>query len=251
MLSVNLEGELALITGGGTGIGYAIASAFVDAGASVVIVGRRADVLGDAAERLGPKVIAITHDVTDLDSAEALFVSIKTATGRAPSILVNNAGQHMRGKLTESGVEQVDALFRIHVLAAMRLTELALKDMTIKKHGNILFVSSMSAYMGLQNVPGYSIAKSAIEGAVRQLAVEYGAEGIRVNAIAPGWITTEMFEESMKGTDRRTRILGRTPLGRFGQTSEVGNTAAFLVSPLASFITGSSLRVDGGVAISF
>ena len=251
MLSLNLEGELALVTGGGTGIGLAIATSLVEAGARVVVVGRRKEVLADIVGQLGSAVTPISHDVTDLDAAEKLFEQIQFETGQLPSILVNNAGQHLRGKLTESGIDQVEALLRIHVLAAMRLSELALKDMVERKHGNILFVSSMSAYMGLSNIPGYSMAKSAIEGAVRQLAVEYGPDGIRVNAIAPGWIETEMFEQSMKGTNRRAKILSRTPLGRLGQPSEVGQAAAFLCSPLASFITGSSLRVDGGVAIGF
>jgi NAD(P)-dependent dehydrogenase (short-subunit alcohol dehydrogenase family) len=246
-----LEGEVALITGGGTGIGLAIAQQMAMAGAEVVLAGRRAAVLNAAAARIGPQAGAVVCDVTRLKDAAKV-------TGRAEAlfgpitILVNNAGNHLKKPALETSDEELLDVLKTHVLGSHALTRAVLPGMLRRKHGSILFVASMASLFGIPSVMAYATAKSAYLGMVRSLAVEVSPSGVRVNAIAPGWIETDMVRKAMAGdAARKRRVLARTPLGRFGEPDDVGTAAVFLCSPAARFITGAVLPVDGGVSIGF
>jgi gluconate 5-dehydrogenase len=247
----SLRGETALITGGGTGLGFGVAEAFRAAGARVIITGRRENVLVKAAERLGPDARWVTNDVTQQGQAEALVEQLRN-TGWEVTVLVNNAGVHLKRSATETSPEDFRAVMETHVFGAFALTRAVLPDMLRKRHGSILFMASMASLIGLPWVIAYSAAKAAYLGMIRSLATEVGPQGIRVNGIAPGWIETPMLHQSMDGDPvRRNKVLSRTPLGRFGDPSDIGLAAVYLCSPAARFVNGVLLPVDGGASIGF
>lgn len=243
----SLAGEQALITGGGTGLGLGIARCFVQAGAQVVLVGRREEPLRQAIAELGPAARYAVHDVTRRAQAGALLEQIGPV-----SILVHNAGTHLKKPALETTSDEFDLLYQTHVLAAHALTRAAAPAMMARGHGSILFIASMAALFGIPQVAAYSAAKSALLGLTRTLATELSPRGVRVNAIAPGWIDSEMSRKALAGDPgRRDKILGRTPLGRLGETADIGWAAVYLCSPQAGFVTGAVLPVDGGVSIGF
>ncbi len=247
----SLKDQLAIVTGGGTGLGFAMASCFIAAGARVVITGRRTQVLQQAAELLGDHAFAWQHDVTDLASTDDLISKIVQEHG-APSILVNNAGVHVKKPVEEHSIEDFQRVLTTHVDGAFAMTRAVVPAMKAAGSGSILFIASMSSILGIPNVVAYTAAKSAYVGMVRGLATELGSSNIRVNAIAPGWIQTPMLDEALSGDlTRKNKILARTPQNRFGSPENIGWSAVFLCSRAASFINGVVLPVDGGASIGF
>lgn len=248
----SLHGETALITGGGSGLGFGIAKAMVAAGAKVVLVGRREAELEQAADSLGSAASHVAHDITRLEEASALVQQAAVVSGQPISILVNNAGIHLKKTAVETTPEEFQAVLNTHVCAAHALTRAVLPSMLNQKHGSILFTASMASLFGLPLVIAYSAAKSAYIGMTRSLAAEVSSEGVRVNAIAPGWIESPMLRKALSGDEARSqKILNRTPMGRFGEPSDIGLAAVYLSSPAARFITGVVLPVDGGASIGF
>jgi NAD(P)-dependent dehydrogenase (short-subunit alcohol dehydrogenase family) len=247
----SLKGETALITGGGNGLGFGIAECFVAAGARVVLVGRRADVLERAAKKLGKAAMFEPHDIGALDEAENLIKWVSKSAGPI-SILVNNAGVHLKKPAVETTPAEFNAVLQTHVVAAFNLTRAVLPQMIKQKRGNILFTASMASLMGIPLVVAYSAAKSAYVGMVRSLATEVSPHGVRVNAVAPGWIESEMMSNALNGDPKRSnKILARTPMNCFGTPRDIGLAATYLCSPAARFVTGVVLPVDGGVSIGF
>jgi len=247
----SLKGEIALITGGGSGLGLGIATCFVQAGAKVVLVGRRADVLKTAAKKLGRAASIEAHDITQMDQAEALVQRVTNRIGPI-SILVNNAGIHLKKLAVDTTPTEFNAVLQTHVVAAFALTRAVLPGMIKRKHGSILFTASMASLFGIPYVAAYSAAKSAYLGLVRSLATEVSPHGVRVNAIAPGWIESRMMRNALDGDpQRKAKILGRTPLNGFGQAEDVGWAATYLCAPAGRFVTGVVLPVDGGASIGF
>lgn len=247
----SLAGETALITGGGTGLGFGIARCFVKAGARVVLVGRRADALQTAALELGSAAEWIAHDILQLDQASALVGEASRRVGPI-SILVNNAGIHIKKPAIELTSEEFNSVLQTHLTAAFSLTRAVLPGMIERQHGNILFSASMASLIGLPLVSAYSAAKAGHLGLVRSLATEVSQHGVRVNAIAPGWIESKMMRSALNGDPARSaKVLSRTPMNRFGMPEDIGWAATFLCSPAAKFITGVVLPVDGGASIGF
>lgn len=247
----SLSDEIAIVTGGGTGIGLGTARAFVAAGARVVLVGRRADVLESACHELGSSATFESHDVTHTETAPDLIHRVTEHTG-PPTILVNNAGVHLKKAAVDTTEAELMHVMNTHVTAAFALSRAAAKPMIARGRGNLLFMASMASFMGIPNVVAYSAAKSAYLGLVRSLAVELAPQGIRVNAIAPGWIETAMSKKAMDSDPRRkARVLERTPMGRMGHPEDIGWAAVYLCSPAAGFVNGVVLPVDGGAAIGF
>jgi len=246
-----LDDEVALITGGGTGLGRAIAECFVISGARVVLVGRREDVLQQACQELGAAASYCVHDVTKRDAAEELIQHVEQSVGPL-SILVNNAGVHLKKPAIETSAEEFDHVLQTHVVAAHNLTRAALPGMIERRHGSVLFTASMTSLLGMPLVIAYAAAKSAYLGMVRSLAVEASSHGVRINAIAPGWIETLMLHKALGGDEvRKNKILGRTPMNCFGQPEDIGWAATYLCSPAAKFVTGVVLPIDGGASIGF
>lgn len=246
-----LENELALITGGGSGLGLAMARSMAAAGARVVLAGRGEEKLKQAVAAIGPKAAYISHDVTRLKEAPELVEKVAKRFGPI-SILVNNAGIHLKKPAMETTEEEFLQVLSTHVLGSHALSRAVARGMVERKGGSILFIASMASLFGIPQVVAYSAAKSAYLGMVRALATELSPQGVRVNAIAPGWIETDMSRAAMNGDPaRKQKILGRTPMGRFGEPDDVGMAAVYLSSPAAKFITGVVLPVDGGVSIGF
>ena len=247
----DLTDEVALITGGATGIGYGIARCFIEAGARVVLASRNQEALAKACEELGPAASYRVHDVTDLDAADALIADIERDLGPL-SILVNNAGRHLKKPAEDVTPAEFQSLIDVHLLGAHALTTAAGRRMLDRGRGSVLFIASMASLFALPGALAYSAVKSAYLGVVRTLATEWGPRGVRVNAIAPGWIDSAMMRRAVDPDPaRKAKILGRTPLGRFGESEDIGRAATFLCSPAAKFITGACLPVDGGASIGF
>lgn len=242
-----LDNETALITGGGTGLGLGIARCFVAAGARVVLVGRRDAELRQACDDLGSAATFVPQDITEFDRAQELIEKAGEVT-----ILVNNAGIHLKKPAVETSVSEFESVLRTHVLAAHALTAAVLPGMIGRKHGTILFTASMTSFIGMPLVVAYSAAKSAYLGMVRSLATEIADTGVRVNAIAPGWIDSAMTRAALDADPaRKGRVLARTPMGRLGNPEDIGLAAVYLCSPAAKFVTGVCLPVDGGACIGF
>jgi gluconate 5-dehydrogenase len=247
----DLSGQTALITGGGTGLGFGMAKCFVAAGARVVLVGRRKAELDKACNALGANAFALQGDVTKLAAVATLVDGAEKLAGPI-SILVNNAGVHLKKSALETSDAEFEKVIQTHVFGAFALTREVGRRMVARKKGSILFTASMTSLMGIPLVVAYSAAKSAYVGMVRTLSSELGSNGVRVNAIAPGWIQSDMLDQALAGDPpRKAKILGRTPLNRFGEPEDIGWAAVYLCSPAAKFVTGVVLPVDGGAAEGF
>jgi gluconate 5-dehydrogenase len=221
------------------------------AGAKVVLVGRREEPLKEACAEIGGGALYEICDVTDFGAAEKMVGQVRERAGDV-TILVNNAGIHLKKWAVETTAEEFNAVLQTHVVAAHNLSRAMLPRMIEKKHGNVLFTASMASLFGIPQVLAYSAAKSAYLGIVRGLATEVSGLGVRVNAIAPGWIESPMLKKAMAGDEKRAaKILGRTPMGRFGQAEDIGWAAVYLCSEAAKFVTGVILPVDGGVSVGF
>ena len=243
----SLEGETALITGGGTGIGLATSRAFVSAGANVILVGRREEPLRDACTCLGPQANYRIGDITDSGLVAALAAELPGV-----SILVNNAGHHLKRAALDTTSHEFRTIFETHIMAAFELSRAFAPQMIRRKRGSILLVASMTSLIGMPNVVAYSTAKTACVGLMRSLTADFAPHNIRVNAVAPGWIDTAALRGALDNDpERQRKILDRTPLARFGEPDDIGWAAVYLCSPAARFVTGTLLTVDGGAHMGF
>ncbi len=251
MQAFDLSEELVVITGGGTGLGFGMARCLLQTGAKVVITGRREPVLQQAVRQLGDSAWYRVHDVTDLESSQEVIKSIESEIGTVTT-LINNAGHIIKQSIEETGHQEFELMLKTHVTGALALSQAITPSMKAAGRGHILFIVSMTALFGLPNVIAYTAAKSALRGMVRAMATELSPDGIRVNAVAPGWIWSELLQKTVEvDPARKQRVLSRTPMGRFGQAEDIGWAAVYLCSPAANFITGVCLPVDGGISIGF
>lgn len=245
------EKKVAIVTGGGSGLGFAIAKAFIEQGITTVIAGRDKEKLHQAKLELGDNCYAISCDVSDLASIPAFVETVLQQFGQI-DILVNNAGINLKKEFTEVTDEDFQKILLTNVTAVFSMSREVVKHMLPKAAGNIINISSMAAQYGLPKVIAYSASKTAIDGMTRAMAVELSPKGIRVNAIAPGFIYSAMTEKALNSDpERKAKVFGRTPMGIMGQPEDIGQTAAFLVSDAAKYITGIVLPVDGGNSIGF
>ena len=243
--------KLALITGGGSGIGLAIAEKFVQNNILTVIIGRDQQKLNAAREKLGDLCRPICLDLDDLPSLPGLVRQITDQYGRI-DILVNNAGINMKKDFSEVTDEEFLGVLHTNVVSMFALSREVVKYMIGNGGGNIINISSMASRYGIPKVIAYTASKSAIEGMTRAMAVELSPQGIRVNCIAPGFIATDMSEKALNGdTERKQKVFSRTPMGRLGEPADIGDAALFLASDGAKYLTGVVLPVDGGNSIGF
>ncbi|MBS1663298.1 MAG: SDR family oxidoreductase [Bacteroidetes bacterium] len=246
-----MTNKVAIITGGGSGIGLAIAEKFVSAGIQTVIVGRDEQKLKTAAERLGTNCHPISADLTDLAAIPALVQKVIERHTRI-DILVNNAGINMKKEFTDVTDEEFDRILHTNVKAVFTLSREVIKTMLPFGKGNVINISSMASQYGIPKVIAYTASKSAIEGMTKAMAVELSPKGILVNCIAPGFIATDMSAKALNtDPERKQKALGRTPMGYMGQPADIGDAALFLASEQAKYITGVVLPVDGGNSIGF
>ncbi|MBS1155532.1 MAG: 3-oxoacyl-ACP reductase [Proteobacteria bacterium] len=247
----SLEGKTALITGAASGLGYAMAQCMISSGAKVIIADLDAEKAKSAAQSLGPKAYWSQFNVVNTDKTEQ-WVSDLIHEHKTIDILVNNAGNHCKKTIEDMTVADFESVLDVHVVGAFSVTKALVPH--LKKQGKacVLFTASMTSFMGMPNVAGYSAAKSAYLGLIRGLATELAPNGVRVNGIAPGWIDTPMLRKAISGDDeRKNKILGRTPMKCFGSPEDIGWAACYLASDAAKFVNGHVLVVDGGALIGF
>lgn len=243
--------QLAIVTGGGSGIGLAITEKFVQHGIRTVIIGRDIQKLDAAGEKLGPLCVPMQGDLSDLDAIPALMQEISSRYG-AINILVNNAGINLKKLFTEVTDEDFQRILLTNVTAMFSLSREVVKQMISNGGGSIINISSMAAQYGIPKVIAYTASKSAIEGMTRAMAVELSPQGIRVNCIAPGFIATDMSAKALDNDpERKQKVLSRTPMGALGVPADIGDAALFLSGDSARYITGVILPVDGGNSIGF
>lgn len=248
---VSLDGKIALITGGGTGLGYAIARKFINAGAKVIITGRREDILKKAVQDLGDNADYVVNDIRDYSSLRPLVNRIEKEKGPI-EVLVNNAGVNLKKMAIEVTDEEFINIIQTNLVGLFVLTREVSSKMMQRERGSIIMITSMAALYGIPGVTAYSASKSGVLGLTRTLAVDLSPHGIRVNAIAPGFIESPMLLQAMKADpERKQKVLGRTPMKSFGKPDHVANAALYLASDMSKFVTGTNIPIDGGNSIGF
>ena len=240
-----------MVTGGNRGIGRSIALGLAEAGAAVAVFGRNQEknqqVLAEL-KKMGVPSLAVNVDVTDRASLEPALNQVEKELG-ALSILVNNAGNvSLSGGVLNEKPEDWDNVIETQLNAVFLLSKLAAASMLKHKRGKIINLGSMYSYFGSGLIPSYSAAKGAIIQLTKSMAIELAPHNIQVNAIAPGWIETDMTAP-VRSMPMNDEILARTPAARWGQPEEVAGTAVYLASHASDFVTGTTIRVDGGYAI--
>lgn len=243
--------KIAIVTGGGSGLGLAITEKFVNSHILTIIVGRDVTKLNETAKKLGSLCIPMTCDLNDLSAIPALVKKIIDQYGQV-DILVNNAGINMKKEFTEVTDQEFMQIIQTNVVAVFSLSREVVHHMLKKGSGSIINISSMASQYGIPKVIAYTASKSAIEGMTKAMAVELSPRGIRVNCIAPGFIATDMSAKALNGDkERMNKVMSRTPMGTLGHPSDIGDSALFLASEAARYITGVVLPVDGGNSIGF
>jgi NAD(P)-dependent dehydrogenase (short-subunit alcohol dehydrogenase family) len=244
--------KTAIVTGGGSGIGLAIAGKFVGAGIRTLIIGRNEEKLAAAKEKLGELCESHACDLSKLSAIPSLMKAIVEKHGRI-DVLVNNAGINLKREFTEVTDEEFDRIIQTNVTAVFALSREVVKCMLDREiKGSIINISSMASQYGLPKVIAYTASKAAIEGMTRAMATELSPKGIRINCIAPGFIATDMSAKALNNDpERKAKVMGRTPMGHMGDPADVGDAALFLASDAAKYITGVVLPVDGGNSIGF
>ena len=243
--------KIAIVTGGSSGLGLAIAGKFIEMNILTIITGRNKDKLNEAAESLGSLCVPRVLDMNDLDAIPEFIQNVSKEYGRL-DILVNNAGINQKKDFLEVSDEEFQNIMAVNLVSVFSISREAAKIMARQEKGCIVNISSMAAQYGIPKVIAYTAAKTAVEGMTRAMAVELGKYKIRVNCIAPGFIRTKMSATALDNDpERKAKVISRTPLGELGLPEDVANTAYFLVSDEAKYITGTIVPVDGGNAIGF
>ena len=250
----DLTGRVAIVTGGNGGIGRGIAIGLADAGASVAVFGRNEAKNGrilDELKSLGRPSLVMNVDVTDRDGLQPAFLRVERELGGV-DILVNNAGHaNLSGGVLLEHAADWDGVIEAQLNAVFLLSKLAAAAMVTRRRGKIINVGSMYSFFGSGLIPSYSAAKGAVIQLTKSMAIELAPHNIQVNAIAPGWIETEMTApvRTPPMIAMNDEILARTPAGRWGQPDEIAGTAVYLASHASDFVTGATIRVDGGYSI--
>ena len=246
MTTIELTGQVALVTGSTRGIGRAIAGALHAAGAKVAIVGRKAEQASAVAAELGERAAGFGCDVSDAGQVEALIAGVEAALGPL-TILVNNAGVTRDNIVLRLSDEDWDAVLDANLKGAFLTTRAAIKGMMKRRAGRIINISSVVGVTGNKGQANYAASKAGLIGFSKSVAREYASRNVLVNCIAPGFIETDMT--AALPPESRQALLGQIALGRLGQPADVAGAVLFLASELAGYITGQVLLVDGGMVI--
>ena len=248
---MNNQKKIAIITGGGSGLGLATAAKMVERGIFTIIIGRNKEQLQTVQQQLGPLCAYYAQDLSDLDALPALVEKIIAKHGRI-DVLVNNAGINMKKEFTAVTDEDFMRVLQTNVTAVFALSRGVVKTMLPPRQGCIINISSMASQYGIPYVIAYTASKSAIDGMTRAMAVELSPQGIRINCVAPGFIATRMSAAALDSDpERKRKVLSRTPAGELGNPDDIAEAIFYLSSDAARYVTGVVLPVDGGNSIGF
>ncbi|MEW6730766.1 MAG: SDR family oxidoreductase [Acidobacteriota bacterium] len=246
-----LTGKKALITGGTKGIGQAVAEQFLQLGADILIVARHAQEIDERLtqwQQQGWSARGLAADISRSDERERIFDKVRELGGKL-DILVNNVGTNIRKKSIDYTQEEYEFLINTNITSAFSMCRLAHTFLKSSSAGNVVNISSVAGLAHLRTGAPYAMSKAAMIQLTRNLAVEWAADRIRVNAVAPWYIRTPLTEHVLENDEYLAAILARTPMERVGEAAEVASAVAFLCMPAASYITGQCLAVDGGFSI--
>jgi len=249
---LDLSGRVAVVIGGTSGIGRAIAHGLAEAGADVVATSRRAGQVESTAkeiEQRGRKSLRVTSDVVDRQSLEQLLQKLVSAFGKV-DILVNSAGKTKRTPTIDVSESEWNDIMETNLTGVLRACQIFGRHMIERKYGRIINIASLSSFVALYEVAAYAASKAAVASLTKSMAVEWAPHRVCVNAIAPGVFRTPLNEKLLDETARGKEFLARTPMRRFGKVEELSGAAVFLASEAASFVTGEVLCVDGGFLAS-
>ena len=249
---LDLKGKSAVVIGGTSGIGRAIALGLAEAGADVAPTSRRLDQVEATAsevEALGRRTLRRTSDVTDRASLEQVLDAALKSFGKV-DILVNSAGRTKRAPTIDFSEQDWNDILETNLTGILRACQIFGRHMAERRYGRIINIASLGSFLGMLEVAAYSASKAAVASLTKSLAVEWAPHGICVNAITPGVIRTALNEKLLDGTPRGNEWLMRTPMKRFGRVEELAGAAVYLASDAASYTTGSVLIVDGGILAS-
>lgn len=249
---LDLNGKVAVVIGGTSGIGRAIAHGLAQAGADVVPTSRRREQVEISAaeiEKLGRRTLRVTSDVSDRSSLLRALEETVEAFEKV-DILVNSAGRTKRGPTIDFSDDDWNNILDTNLTGTLRACQIFGRHMIERQYGRIINIASLSTFVALYEVAAYSASKAAVASLTKSLAVEWAARGVCVNAIAPGVFGTALNQKLLDETERGREFLLRTPMKRFGNVDELAGAAVFLASDAASFVTGEILTVDGGFLAS-
>ena len=242
-----LNGKTALVTGGNKGIGKSYATALAEAGADIVSVSYESDFseIEEIVKKLGRKFAGYTSDFSDRDSLYGFIKSVNKDI-KMIDILINNAGTIMRSPILEHSDEYWDRVIEVNLNAQFILTREIGRGMVKRGYGKVVFIASLLSFQGGITVPGYAASKGAVKQLTQAFSNEWAAKGINVNAIAPGYISTDNTAALRADESRNKAILARIPQGRWGETEDLMGTVVFLSSAASDYLNGSVVTVDGG-----
>lgn len=249
---LELNGKVAVVIGGTSGIGRAIASGLAEAGADVIPTSRRLEQVEEAAgeiEQLGRRTLRIASDVSDRASLQGVLDQSIEAFGKV-DIMVNSAGRTKRAPTLGFSEDDWNDIIDTNLTGTLRACQVFGRHMIERRYGRIINIASISTFVALYEVAAYSASKAAVASLTKSLAIEWASHGVCVNAIAPGVFPTPLNQKLLDGTERGREFILRTPMKRFGHVKELAGAAVFLASDAASFVNGEILTVDGGFLAS-
>jgi NAD(P)-dependent dehydrogenase (short-subunit alcohol dehydrogenase family) len=248
----DLTGRVAVVTGGTTGLGHAIAVGMAEAGADVVPSSRRLEQVGSVAseiEKLGRRSMRVASDVLDRASVQALHDAVLNQFGKI-DILVNAAGVTHKAPTLDESEEEWSRVVETNLTGTLRACQIFGATMAKAGYGRIINIASITTYLAFHQVGAYAASKAAVGSLTKTLAIELAQSGVNVNAIAPGVFPTPLNKSLIMGTPRGEELIMRTPMRRFGESKELVGAAVFLASEASSFVTGEIVAVDGGFLAS-